>query len=72
MGRKNRNARHRNQWRLAPNTHLMWSTDELYREPIVVRYMGEQDGDSIKVWHPEGFEMWTHVSHCWIPRHQAA
>ena len=50
----------------------MWSTDELYREPIVVRYMGEQDGDSIKVWHPEGFEMWTHVSHCWIPRRQAA
>lgn len=75
MGRKNRNARPRRQpWVLPANCHLMYSADELYREPIIVRYMGEQDDTdgTIKVWNPEGYEMWVHVSHVWLPRKVAA
>lgn len=67
MGRKNKNARPP-RVRLRPNTHLMYSTDELYIEPIIVRYMGEQEGEHIKCFNPEGFEFWAHISHVWIPQ----
>lgn len=71
MGRKHKNAR-APRLLIRPNSHLMYSTDELYQDATVVRYMGEQDDDCIKVWHPDGFELWVHITHVWFPSKQAA
>lgn len=69
MGRKNRSTRQQVRVLYPKNFHLMWSTDELYQEPTLVRYMGEHDGYGwLTCWHPEGFEVQCHVSHVWRPR----
>ena len=67
MARKNSNARP-NPITIKEGTHLMYSADELYQEPSVVRYMGEQNGDEILVFHPEGYALWVHVTQAWIPK----
>lgn len=69
MGRKNPKTQKIN---LPKNFHLMYSTDEFDRDAIVVRYMGEQDGDYLLCWNPEGFQFWAHISHVWTPKRRAA
>lgn len=64
MARKNRNARKRTpKLNIPKNHHFMYSTDEFGADASVVRYLGEQDGDQLLCFHPEGFELWIHVSH---------
>lgn len=71
MARKNKNARP--QYLTIPKgTHLMYSPDELYQEPSVVRCMGEQRDDEILVFVPEGFPMWVHVTHVWRSKNKSA
>lgn len=66
MGRKNRNAKPRPRHpHIKPNTHFCYSTDELYTDPVIVRYMGRQDGDLLQCWHPAGYIVWAHVTHLW-------
>lgn len=75
MARKNANARgrsRRNRVNLAPNTHLMYSTDEFGEDATVVRYMGESSGDYLTVFHPEGYVIEAHMHHLWLPRKTAA
>lgn len=61
MARKNRNARPQ-KVTLAANTALVYNPEPMFQEDTVVRYMGEQDGESLKCWHPEGYEFWTHIA----------
>lgn len=61
MGRKNIKARPQ-KVTLAQGTTLMYNPDPLFDEDVVVRYMGEQDGESLKCFHPEGYEFWTHIA----------
>ena len=66
MGRKNINAvKTRRQRKLAiPNGHhFLYSTHEFGEDATVVRYMGEQDGDSLLCFIPDGFSMWIHIHH---------
>ena len=78
MGRKNVNALKRRGPRrprkinLPRNTHLMYSTDEFGEDPTVVRYLGEFEDDCLLVFHPEGYQMWVHLHHVWLPKKQAA
>lgn len=62
MARKNRNAVKRaRKYDIPRNRHFVYSTDELGADATIVRYLGEQDGDHLFCFHPEGFAMWIHV-----------
>lgn len=66
MARKNRNAVRRNRVRklaIPRNHHFMYSVNEDGSEASVVRYLGEQDGDMLLCFHPEGYAMWIHLHH---------
>lgn len=43
------------------NFHFLYSTHEFGDDATVVRYLGEQDGDYLYCFHPEGFAMWIHL-----------
>lgn len=75
MGRKNVNATKGKKQRklpIAKGHHFMYSTDEFGKDATVVRYLGEQDGDLLYCYHPEGFAMWIHLHHLWNPVKKAA
>lgn len=64
MARKNRNAvkgARPQKLHIPRNHHFMYSTDEFGADATVVRFLGEQDGDYLWCYHPEGFAMWIHV-----------
>jgi len=65
MGRKNINAeRDRKRQRKLPiskGQHFLYSTHEFGEDATVVRYLGEQDGDTLLCFVPDGFSMWIHV-----------
>lgn len=63
MGRKNSNAKPQQKYRIKKNRHFAYSTDEFGRDASIVRYLGNQDGDYLYCWHPEGFPLWIHVHH---------
>ena len=67
MGRKNANAvrgnRRSRKLRVAIGTMFTYSTDDAGSDATLVRYLGEQDGDTLLCWHPEGFNLWCHLSH---------
>ena len=43
------------------NHHFMYSTHEFGEDATVVRYLGDQDGDYLYCFHPEGYAMWIHL-----------
>lgn len=62
MARKNRNARPlKPAFRIPRNRHFAYSTDEFGADASIVRYLGEQDGNFLLCWHPEGYQLWIHV-----------
>lgn len=66
MARKNRNAQRGSQRRKFPvskGTPFVFSTDEFGEDATIVRYLGEQDGDMLLCRHPEGFDLWCHLSY---------
>jgi len=71
MGRKNENAvkgSRKRKYNIPKNTHFMYSPHEDGSEATVVRYLGEQNGDTLLVWHPEGYSMFVHLHHLWRSR----
>lgn len=65
MGRKNRNAtrsNRRGRFPISKGAHFIYQVDEYDTEPTVVRYLGEQQEDSLLVYHPAGFALWVHCS----------
>lgn len=73
MARKNRNATKRRQTINIPKgRHFMYSPHEDGSDATVVRYIGEQDGDFLLCWHPDGFAMWIHMHQMWNPTKRAA
>lgn len=69
MPRRNSNAtRTTKRQKIKPNLHMAYSPDELYESTVIVRYMGETQGDLLKCYHPEGYEFWAHVSQVYVPR----
>jgi len=70
MGRKNTNAvkeRKRRHVRIAKGTHFLYSTHEFGEDATVVRYMGEQNGDTLLCFLPEGYSMFIHMHHLNLP-----
>jgi hypothetical protein len=67
MARKNANAKRQAKYNIPDRKHFLYSSDEFGADPVVVRYMGEQDGDHLKCWHPNGFEFWAHLHYLWNP-----
>lgn len=68
MGRKNRNANKRRKYAIKRNMHFLFAPEpELTDEFTVVRYLGEQDGDLLYVYHPEGYAFWAHVGSLTLP-----
>ena len=62
MARKNGAQSHRRAKLPIPkNFHFLYSTDEFGLDATVVRYLGEQDGDFLYCFHPEGYAMWIHL-----------
>jgi len=74
MARKNRNARtQQRRYPIAKNRHFLYSTDDEFgTDATVVRFMGEQDGDMLLCFHPEGFPLWIHVHQLSNPIRSAA
>lgn len=74
MARKNRNAVKGGKIRkvaIPKNHHFLYYPDD-YADPTVVRYLGEQDGEWLYVFHPEGFPMWAHMHQLSNPARAAA
>lgn len=75
MGRKNSNAAkgaRPRKYNIPKNTHFMYSPHEDGSDATVVRYLGEQNGDTLLVWHPEGYSMFVHLHHLWRSRSMRA
>lgn len=70
MARKNRNRRP--NLHIAKGRHFMYSPHEFGEDACVVRYLGEQDGDQLLVFHPEGYAIWVHMHNLWNPKKAAA
>ena len=65
MARKNRNAVRSNRVRklsIPRNHHFIYSVHDDGSEASIVRYMGEQEGDYLFCFHPEGYALWIHLS----------
>ena len=63
MGRKNRNAqKNYRKLNIPRGRHFIYSTTENGSDDIVVRYLGEQNGDYLTCYHPAGFVLPIHVS----------
>lgn len=63
MGRKNRNAqKNYRKLNIPRGRHFIYSTTENSGDDIVVRYLGEQNGDYLTCYHPAGFVLPIHVS----------
>ena len=62
MARKNSNARGNvKRFPVPKNFHFLYSTDDEFgTDATVVRYMGEQDGEFLLCFHPEGYALWIH------------
>lgn len=62
MARKSGSKAHnRRKLNIPKNFHFMYSTHEFGEDATVVRYLGEQDGDSLLCFLPDGYSMWIHV-----------
>lgn len=66
MARKSGNRHHRApKLGIAKGHHFMYSTAEDGSDATVVRYLGEQDGDRLLCYLPQGIALWLHVHYLW-------
>ena len=74
MGRKNSMSAHRaKKLGIAKGHHFIYSVNEDGSEASVVRYLGEQDGDRLLCYMPDGYFMWIHLHYLSnAPKRQAA
>lgn len=74
MARKNKNARltsRRARLRIPKYTHFIYSADEHGNDATLVRYLGDQSGDLLYCWHPEGYALWCPVMYLHRVNHRS-
>lgn len=64
MARKNRNAeRNPRRFRIRKGKHFVYEVPYSGEGATVVRYLGEQNDDTLLCYHPEGYTLWIHVDY---------